>query len=79
MRVAEPEQPAQSDFPSGLSQPALRALANAGIAHLKQLAEWSEADLKRLHGLGPKGINDLRGALAARGLTFAKTSRGKSK
>ena len=60
-----------TNFPAGLSAPALRALAGAGITNLDQLSQVSEAELKRLHGMGPKGIRILREALAARGLSFA--------
>ncbi len=58
-------------LPSGLSQPALRALQAAGISSLEQLSQVRETQLKRLHGMGPKGIETLRQALAARGLAFA--------
>jgi DNA-directed RNA polymerase alpha subunit len=60
----------QSDFPK-ISQPALRALANAGYIRLDQLAGVSEADLAKLHGMGPKALSMLRDALAERGLSFA--------
>jgi len=56
-----------TDFPEGLSQPALRALRDAGYTRLNQLAKISEADLLKLHGMGPKGIRILRSALKSRG------------
>jgi len=62
-----------SDFPPGLSQPALRALALAGHTCLADLARVSEAELLALHGVGPKAIRILRPALAERGLAFAPT------
>ncbi len=58
------------DFPAGLSQPAQRALAGAGYRRLEQLTQVREADLKRLHGIGPKALDQLRRALGARGLSF---------
>lgn len=58
------------DFPAGLSQPALRALAHAGILNLEQVAQHSEKELLKLHGMGPKGIRILRAAVQARGLAF---------
>ena len=61
---------ATSDFPK-LAKPAQRALAGAGYAHLEQLTKVSEAELKQLHGMGPKAIELLRDALAAKGLSFA--------
>ena len=66
--------PQTGGFPTGLSQPALRALAEAGITRLQQLTTVSEANLRRLHGMGPKGIDLLRSALAARGWSFASSN-----
>jgi len=65
----------QGDFPEKLSQPAHRALAGAGIQRLEQLTAFSEAEIKKLHGMGPNGIEQLRQALAARGLAFADKSK----
>lgn len=61
-----------SNWPKGVARPAQRALAGAGYQRLEQLAEISEAELKKLHGMGPKAIGLLREALAAQGLTFAE-------
>jgi phosphoribosylaminoimidazole-succinocarboxamide synthase len=61
----------ESDLPAGLSEPARRALAGAGYVRLEQLSKVSEAEIKRLHGMGPKGIKLLRQALEAKGLIFA--------
>lgn len=68
----------QSDFPTGLSAPARRALDGAGYVRLEQLARVSEAELKKLHGMGPKAIDLLRAALEEKGLSFAdrKSKRG---
>ena len=63
-------------LPGNLGRPAQRALANAGYARLEQLAEVSEAEIERLHGVGPNAIAKLREALAAAGLSFA-AARGK--
>ena len=69
--------PSESDLPARLSQPAQRALAGAGIKNLKQLTKFSEAEIKKLHGIGPNAIKQLHAALAAKGLSFAeKKSRG---
>ncbi len=59
----------ESDFPK-LAQPAQRALAGAGIQNLEQLARFSEAEIRRLHGMGPKALVQLRRALADHGLSF---------
>jgi len=55
-----------------LAAPARRALANAGIHSLAQLAKFSEADVKQLHGIGPNALEALRRALAEQGLAFAR-------
>jgi hypothetical protein len=70
---AEPE----SDLPAGLAKPAQRALAGAGYVRLDQLAKLSAATLMRLHGMGPKALDQLRRALAAKGLSFAEESAEK--
>ncbi len=61
-------------FPKGLSQPALRALLGAGITSLEQLAAIKEADLRKLHGMGPKAIDLLRSASNSRGQSFAEAN-----
>ncbi|WP_410511498.1 DNA-directed RNA polymerase subunit alpha C-terminal domain-containing protein [Paenibacillus sp. BR2-3] len=60
----------ENDFPTGLSQPALRALANSGVTRLEQISKLSERELKQLHGLGPKAVKQLREALELQGLSF---------
>ena len=59
------------DFPAGIGQPATRALAAAGYTHLNQLSRVTEADLLKLHGMGPKALGIIRSALHAKGLSFA--------
>ncbi|MEP6731359.1 MAG: DNA-binding protein [bacterium] len=66
-----------SDFPPGLSQPALRAFAAAGYRRLADLRHVSERDLLALHGVGPKAIRILRPVLAAHGWAFAPPTRSK--
>ena len=58
-----------SDLPR-IGAPATRALAAAGYPELAQLAGVPEAELRRLHGMGPKALGILRDALAARGLSL---------
>ena len=60
----------ENNFGAKLSQPALRALANAGIKNLGQLSKFSEKEVKDLHGMGPTGIVALKAALKANGLSF---------
>ena len=57
--------PNEAAFPKGLSGPALRALANAGIGSMAEVARWSDADLVALHGFGPRGLRVVRDALHA--------------
>lgn len=57
-------------FPAGLSGPALRALAHAGIRTMAQLAQRTEREIAGLHGMGPKGVRTLKQALAAQGRHF---------
>lgn len=59
-----------SQFPAKLSQPALRALANEGITNLEELANYTEAELKKLHGMGPNAMGKLKEALKEAGLHF---------
>ena len=59
-----------SDLPDGLSAPAQRALAGAGISRLAQLAKMTEADVKALHGIGPNALGKLRAAMEVKGLRF---------
>jgi hypothetical protein len=71
---AEQHDPEHRNLPSGLSKPAQRALAAAGYTNLEQLTQVSEADLGRLHGVGPKAIEQLRQAMAVGDLSFAAKS-----
>jgi DNA repair protein RadC len=58
------------NFPSGIAQPALRALSGAGLESLEQLTGVSETELLKLHGMGPAAVKKLRAALLHKGLTF---------
>ena len=60
-----------SDLPAKLSAPARRALDGAGFVRLEQLSKVSEAEIKRLHGIGPNALDQLRRALSAKNLSFA--------
>ncbi len=53
-----------------LSAPAQRALQGAGYATLQQLAQVSEKEVARLHGIGPNALVKLQQALAEHGLGF---------
>ena len=60
-----------NNFPK-LGAPAERALAQAGYTKLAQLTKITEAELNRLHGMGPNALGQLREALTLQGLSFAK-------
>ncbi len=64
-------EPQETALPSGLSKPAQRALAGAGYVRLEQFTRLREADVLKLHGMGPKAMDLLRRALKAQGLSFA--------
>ncbi|MDQ0657796.1 DNA-directed RNA polymerase alpha subunit [Paenibacillus sp. W2I17] len=55
-----------------LSAPARRALENEGITTLLQLAEYTEKEILKLHGIGPSAMPKLRNALEEEGLSFKK-------
>jgi len=61
-----------SDLPTKLAQPARRALAQAGYIRLEQFTLLREAEVKKLHGMGPKALELIRQALAANGKSFAE-------
>jgi DNA-directed RNA polymerase subunit alpha len=54
----------------GLSARIEHALAEAGIRTVGGLARKKEADLLELDGMGPKAVNEIKDALAARGVTL---------
>lgn len=57
-------------FPLNLSQPAQRALANAGITSLQQCAKMGEAALAKLHCMGPGALGKIREGMKEEGLSF---------
>lgn len=66
--ICESKRVPDSEFLLKLSAPARRAIENAGIKNVQQLSKYSEADLKKLHGLGPSSIPKLKEALKQKGL-----------
>lgn len=66
----------ESDLPSGLGKPAFRALEGAGYVRLEQLTRVAEAELRKLHGVGPKALGQLRHALSRKGWAFADKNGG---
>jgi hypothetical protein len=58
------------DLPSSIGRPATGALLQAGYTRLDDLTGVPAAHLAALHGVGPKAIERLQAALAARGLSL---------
>ena len=59
----------ENDLPK-LSAPAHRALAAAGVHRLKDLTKFSEAEVRKWHGIGPNAMGQLQRAMEERGLSF---------
>jgi len=70
--TCEAERKPTDGFLALLSAPARRALENEGIATLQQLAEYTEKEILKLHGIGPSAMPKLRNALKEEGLSFKK-------
>ncbi|MEX1039595.1 MAG: hypothetical protein WDZ51_03120 [Pirellulaceae bacterium] len=60
----------KGNFPPGIPQPALRALASAGLLRLEDLTTITEQQLSALHGVGPKAVTILVSALQKAGLSM---------
>jgi hypothetical protein len=61
---------ASEGLPRNIGAPATRALTAAGYTNLRQLANVPVADLKKLHGVGPKALRLLQEALEQQGLSL---------
>jgi hypothetical protein len=57
-------------LPPNIGAPATRALTTAGYTELRQLANVPAAGLKKLHGVGPKALRLLQGALEQHGMSL---------
>ena len=68
--VCEEQRKPEAGFLSLLAAPARRALENAGIKTLEQLAQRSDAEVAALHGMGPTSMLKLRQVLKAKGSSF---------
>jgi predicted RecB family nuclease len=68
--ICEQERKSAEGFLSLLGAPAIRALQNKGIKTVKQLSEFTKADILKLHGMGPASMPKLQAALDAEGLSF---------
>jgi DNA uptake protein ComE-like DNA-binding protein len=61
---------ADEGLPRNIGAPATRALTAAGYTELRQLADVSVGELKKLHGVGPKTLRLLQEALEQQGLSL---------
>jgi hypothetical protein len=57
-------------LPGNIGAPATRALTAAGYTELGQLAGVPAADLRKLHGVGPKALRLLQEALERQGMSL---------
>jgi hypothetical protein len=62
----------EAGFPKGIGSPATRALKQAGYDDLTQLADVPVAELRRLHGVGPKALRLIKEALEQRGMALGQ-------
>ncbi len=58
------------DLPNEIGKTAARELSLNGITSLEQVARHSRDELLAIHGVGPKAIRILDGALAAERLGY---------
>jgi 3-methyladenine DNA glycosylase AlkD len=64
----------KSELPK-ISKPANRELYNAGFYTLEQFTDVTEADILKIHGVGPKAVRILKEALHEKGLSFSKKNK----
>ncbi|MCL4869674.1 MAG: hypothetical protein KJ063_11970 [Anaerolineae bacterium] len=62
----------ESGFLAPLSAPARSALEQASISTLAELSGYSEREILKLHGVGPKSLPILRQALHEAGMAFTE-------
>jgi predicted flap endonuclease-1-like 5' DNA nuclease len=65
--VIEPSGP--SNLPK-IGAPATRALAQIGVRNVEQLADYTEAEILALHGIGPSAIPILQPVMEEMGVRF---------
>ena len=62
--------PPDTGLPRNIGAPATRALIAAGYTELRQLAHVPAAELKNLHGVGPRALKLLQEALEQQGMSL---------
>jgi len=68
--AATPDVRPVGDLPDEIGKTAARELSLHGITSLQKVANHSKKELLAIHGVGPKAITILGGALAAKGLEY---------
>ena len=58
------------DLPNEIGKTAARELSLNGITNPEQVAKHRREELLAIHGVGPKAIRILEGALATKGLGY---------
>ncbi|MCB5280515.1 MULTISPECIES: hypothetical protein [unclassified Arthrobacter] len=66
--AAKSVEPGRTPLPRGISAPARRALAHAGVESLEQVAARGGRGLARMHGICPRTLAQLQDALDDQGL-----------
>ncbi|RKT56370.1 hypothetical protein [Saccharothrix australiensis] len=66
-----PQDATDTEYPAGIGRTARRVLELHGYTRYDQLTGVTQAELLKIHGVGPKAIRILAEELAARGLSFA--------
>ena len=69
-RDLRPAAAAGEGLPRNIGAPATRALTAAGYTELRQLANVPVAELRKLHGVGPKALRLVQEALEQHGLSL---------
>ncbi len=64
-------------LPEGIGKPATKALEEAGITTLEQVATKTEAELLELKGIGPKAVESLKEELAGANLSLKEADESK--
>ena len=72
--MVKPVKYPENDFLNLLSAPAKRALENSKITTLKKLSTYTEAEILKLHGIGPSAIPILKNCLKNAQLSFNNIS-----
>lgn len=68
--VCEKNKKPETGFLASLSSPARNALIHYKIDTVKKLANYTQAEILKLHGIGPASLPALQKALKEAGLSF---------